>query len=238
MALITCPECKKEVSNQADMCPHCGYSFVKEAKKRQEDKKKRRKRKIWIWCLVGFGLFAIIGSINPNKDTNKQPSQKPVETKQPPKNPVPNKFVRSGDKGIITEDKDGVAKYELVFQRERTDTVINRSDKDRQELQNCVSDKISSIVYKIAQNKSVERIELTCFLEKENLKDKYGNRVESERELMGTLVRNKAEIDDIRKYVDEDSYVREGPYLGSRRLGTDLRGNLTKIGSIFAIKCP
>ncbi len=23
--LIQCPECKKEISSQADKCPHCGY---------------------------------------------------------------------------------------------------------------------------------------------------------------------------------------------------------------------
>ena len=26
MALISCPECKKEISDSAVMCPHCGYS--------------------------------------------------------------------------------------------------------------------------------------------------------------------------------------------------------------------
>ena len=25
MALVTCPECKKEVSDSADACPHCGF---------------------------------------------------------------------------------------------------------------------------------------------------------------------------------------------------------------------
>ena len=24
MALINCPECKKEISSEADFCPHCG----------------------------------------------------------------------------------------------------------------------------------------------------------------------------------------------------------------------
>ena len=30
MALIKCPECGKEVSTQADICPHCGYHLKKE----------------------------------------------------------------------------------------------------------------------------------------------------------------------------------------------------------------
>lgn len=27
MALIKCPECGKEISDQADFCPNCGYGF-------------------------------------------------------------------------------------------------------------------------------------------------------------------------------------------------------------------
>ena len=30
MALINCPECKKEISDQATICPHCGYPIKKE----------------------------------------------------------------------------------------------------------------------------------------------------------------------------------------------------------------
>lgn len=29
MALIKCPECKKEISDQSDFCVHCGYPFKK-----------------------------------------------------------------------------------------------------------------------------------------------------------------------------------------------------------------
>lgn len=30
MALISCPECGKEISNYADSCPHCGFPIKKE----------------------------------------------------------------------------------------------------------------------------------------------------------------------------------------------------------------
>lgn len=30
MALINCPECNKEVSDKAEMCPHCGYKLPKQ----------------------------------------------------------------------------------------------------------------------------------------------------------------------------------------------------------------
>lgn len=29
MALINCPECNREVSDKAEMCPHCGYKLPK-----------------------------------------------------------------------------------------------------------------------------------------------------------------------------------------------------------------
>ncbi|MEE2888676.1 MAG: hypothetical protein VX951_14700 [Planctomycetota bacterium] len=39
MALINCKECRKEISDQADACPHCGFSFGKE---RNEEKTKEK----------------------------------------------------------------------------------------------------------------------------------------------------------------------------------------------------
>ena len=30
MALINCPECNKEVSDKAEICPHCGYKLPKQ----------------------------------------------------------------------------------------------------------------------------------------------------------------------------------------------------------------
>lgn len=32
MALIECPECKKEISDTAKTCPNCGYELHKEKK--------------------------------------------------------------------------------------------------------------------------------------------------------------------------------------------------------------
>jgi hypothetical protein len=36
MALITCPECKKEISNTATECIHCGYSIINEDEQKKE----------------------------------------------------------------------------------------------------------------------------------------------------------------------------------------------------------
>ena len=40
MALINCPECNKEVSNTATMCPHCGFGvakYIKETERKQRE---------------------------------------------------------------------------------------------------------------------------------------------------------------------------------------------------------
>lgn len=37
MALIKCPECGKEVSDKADVCPSCGYPIKKVEEKKQKE---------------------------------------------------------------------------------------------------------------------------------------------------------------------------------------------------------
>ena len=39
MALIECPECKKEISNLASRCPHCGYPIVRKSPRIDIEKK-------------------------------------------------------------------------------------------------------------------------------------------------------------------------------------------------------
>ena len=80
MALITCPECGKQISDQAEACPNCGYPL--KAKKEQQQKesvkilaeqeektsdpvengeKTNRKRKSkWI-ALISVAVLAVVG---------------------------------------------------------------------------------------------------------------------------------------------------------------------------------
>lgn len=37
MALIICPECKKDVSDMASTCPHCGYPLLQYVKSMKND---------------------------------------------------------------------------------------------------------------------------------------------------------------------------------------------------------
>jgi len=74
MSLITCPECKKEISNTANVCPNCGYSNVN---------KKYKIPKInfdfAIICLL-IALFFIIPMchiVSPSYQKSEPPRQAP-----------------------------------------------------------------------------------------------------------------------------------------------------------------
>ncbi|MCV2349299.1 zinc ribbon domain-containing protein [Paucibacter sp. Y2R2-4] len=63
MALITCPDCKAQVSTDASKCPHCGA-------------RTKPKSKVWMWVLGAplalFVFFAIVGSNSPDADAKRQ----------------------------------------------------------------------------------------------------------------------------------------------------------------------
>ena len=72
MAMITCPECKKKVNENADSCPNCGYQLTPE--KLAEIKKKERKD-FGIGCLsviVIFVVLAMIGSFLSDPETKEE----------------------------------------------------------------------------------------------------------------------------------------------------------------------
>ncbi|MDE6014964.1 MAG: zinc-ribbon domain-containing protein [Acetatifactor sp.] len=58
MALITCPECNREVSDQAKTCPHCGYKLPKTKKELSPLQKKKQ-----VMVIAGvFLAFVVIGA--------------------------------------------------------------------------------------------------------------------------------------------------------------------------------
>lgn len=67
MALIICPECNKQISDQAEACPHCGYPLGNKRKARSVKiniAEAKRKRKI-VFTIIGvicvaFGLAVLI----------------------------------------------------------------------------------------------------------------------------------------------------------------------------------
>lgn len=67
MSMIKCPECQSDVSDKADACPKCGFSFAKVRKKKQQSKNA-------IGCVAIMVLFIIVFLAIPDgKDEKKQP---------------------------------------------------------------------------------------------------------------------------------------------------------------------
>jgi len=73
MALISCPECSKEISDTIDACPHCGYELIQpSATKRTKQKKSGIFQAIAIIAFIiawftpqiflNFFVFIVVGS--------------------------------------------------------------------------------------------------------------------------------------------------------------------------------
>ena len=90
MALITCPECKKKMSESADSCPHCGYKLTPE-KADQIKKAENEKHMVGgiasLIVLVSVIILLVVyklnshsdgpdGSNNSSSETHSQPSSK------------------------------------------------------------------------------------------------------------------------------------------------------------------
>lgn len=67
MALIKCPECSKEVSTEAKICPHCGYPLEKDEEIKPKDnswvymwRKKIKNMRIIISCIFTISLLLTI----------------------------------------------------------------------------------------------------------------------------------------------------------------------------------
>jgi len=63
MALINCPECKKEISDKAESCPHCGFPLiqVQKVKPKALDMKeliKHYAKKHPVFALTGLYIVA------------------------------------------------------------------------------------------------------------------------------------------------------------------------------------
>ena len=57
MALIKCPECQKEISEQVKTCPHCGFRINKSNSEKKDEPKQRIPKSI---ILAGIVVFLCI----------------------------------------------------------------------------------------------------------------------------------------------------------------------------------
>ena len=61
LALMSCPECSKEISDAAQACPHCGYA-IREAATNQIKPEKKPSRASGIFLCTG-GMVMVLGSL-------------------------------------------------------------------------------------------------------------------------------------------------------------------------------
>ena len=64
MALIQCPECKKQVSDTAKTCPHCGYKLNAQQVK--------HRNKIILWIIVSLLVIGLFVFISFEREKEKQ----------------------------------------------------------------------------------------------------------------------------------------------------------------------
>ena len=79
MAMITCPECKKKISENADSCPNCGYQLTPEKIDEIKKKEKQLHKGCGIGCLSVIVIFVIlymIGSFSSDSTKNTAPKTK------------------------------------------------------------------------------------------------------------------------------------------------------------------
>ena len=83
MALITCPECKKKISDTTNSCPKCGYKLTPEKVAEIKKKEQQAQKGCGIGCLAVIIIMALymIGSFS--SDSKKtEPSTSSVSNGQ------------------------------------------------------------------------------------------------------------------------------------------------------------
>ena len=71
MALISCTECGKQISDKASACPHCGAPVTAPNEAAAEPVKKGPK--LWLWVPLGLvAAFLAVGIVNGNSPEGKE----------------------------------------------------------------------------------------------------------------------------------------------------------------------
>jgi hypothetical protein len=64
MAMITCPDCNKKISESADSCPNCGYKLTPEKIAEIKKKGQQGQKRFNIGCLSLIVMFVVLYLIN------------------------------------------------------------------------------------------------------------------------------------------------------------------------------
>jgi len=79
MALITCPECKKKISESAKSCPNCGYQLTTEKVKEIKKNEYELKKSLGIGCIfliIILFILYITGLFSTNQTKKSTPVTK------------------------------------------------------------------------------------------------------------------------------------------------------------------
>lgn len=111
MALIKCPECKNNISDQADTCPKCGYELNS---KNIKSKDKSKSKIDYKYLLIGL-LIIVVGFYmlnNRNANSNNNPSSNP--TTNPSSNPSTGTTTPATNSGyVVYNDTNLGVSYEI-----------------------------------------------------------------------------------------------------------------------------
>ncbi len=111
MALIKCPECKNNISDQADICPKCGYELNS---KNNKSKDKSKSKVDYKYLLIGL-LIIVVGFYmlnNRNVNNNNNPSSNP--TTNPSSNPSTGTTTPATNSGyVVYNDTNLGVSYEI-----------------------------------------------------------------------------------------------------------------------------
>lgn len=83
MALIKCKECKKEFSDKASACPHCGAVFDESEVKKMQDEAKNKVGGWTIFIVIFFVLY-MIGKFSGSDDAVAEAAPAATEEMAPP----------------------------------------------------------------------------------------------------------------------------------------------------------
>jgi len=124
MSLVTCPECKKKISDTTDSCPNCGYKLTSEKVAEIKKKEKQVQKGCGIGCLAVIVIFAILYMIGSfSSDSQKTETSTPKTQEQIRKEQIEKHFSawdgsHSGLTALIKEtmnDPDSYKHVETVY---------------------------------------------------------------------------------------------------------------------------
>jgi len=79
MSLIACPECRKQISDSATQCPHCGRPLSPQVIDDARERAKRGQRNLGIGCLVLIAIVVLLalGPCRGSQDSGKHTAMGP-----------------------------------------------------------------------------------------------------------------------------------------------------------------